>query len=75
MTNDSKGRSGWHRATLRTTCRRRRRRSNPRLTWRRLQFSERRVRVAAMIRRLAVWGLLPVVAADWVLRRISGEQR
>lgn len=62
MTNDSKGRSGWHRATLRTTCRRR------------LQFSERRVRVAAMIRRLAVWGLLPV-AADWVLRRISGEQR
>lgn len=63
MSEDKKGRSGWHRATLRKACKR------PR------HFTERRVRVAALIRGLAVWGLLPVVAADWLLRRISGEQR
>ena len=54
MTTNRKGRAGWHQATLKTskrTC----------------NFTGLAARIKAVIVTLALWGLLPVTVADWLI--------
>lgn len=54
MTINRKGRTGWHQATLKTskhTC----------------NFNGLAARIKAVIVALALWGLLPVAVADWLI--------
>ena len=56
MTTNRKGRTGWHQATLTTsksTC----------------TSTGLATRVKAVIVTLALWGLLPVTVADWLIHR------
>ncbi|MBT3046003.1 MAG: hypothetical protein KME53_03535 [Candidatus Thiodiazotropha sp. (ex Clathrolucina costata)] len=60
MTTNRKGRAGWHQATLKTskhTC----------------NFTGLVARVKGFIVTLALWGLLPVAVADWLIN--LGGQR
>lgn len=54
MTRNRKGRAGWHQATLETskrTC----------------NSTGLAARIKGVIVTLALWGLLPVAAADWLI--------
>ena len=54
MTRNRKGRAGWHQATLKTskrTC----------------NFTGLAARIKAATITLALWGLLPVAVADWLI--------
>ncbi len=54
MTRNRKGRAGWHQATPKTsksTC----------------HFTGLTARIKAVIVTLALWGLLPVAVADWLI--------
>jgi len=54
MTTNRKGRAGWHQATLKTskhTC----------------NSTGLAARIKGFIVALALWGLLPVVVADWLI--------
>jgi hypothetical protein len=54
MTTNRKGRAGWHQATLNT--------------YKRTSKSTRlAARIKAVIVKLALWGLLPVTVADWLI--------
>ena len=60
MTRNRKGRAGWHQATLKTskiTC----------------NSNDLAPRIKAAIVTLALWGLLPVAVADWLIH--LGGQR
>ena len=60
MTTNRKGRAGWHQATLKTskcTC----------------NSTGPAARIKAAIVTLALWGLLPVSLADWLIH--LGGQR
>ena len=54
MTKNRKGRAGWHQATLKTSKRTR-------------NFTGLAARIKAVIVTLALWGLLPVTVADWLI--------
>jgi len=54
MTTNRKGRAGWHQATLDTS----KRTSN---------FTGLAAPIKAAIVTLALWGLLPVAVADWLI--------
>lgn len=56
MTRNTKGRAGWHQTTLKT--------SN--ITRNSTGLASR---IKAAIVTLALWGLLPVTVADWIIRR------
>jgi hypothetical protein len=54
MTTNRKGRAGWHQATLeipKHTC----------------NFTGLAARIKGVIVSLALWGLLPVTLADWLI--------
>jgi hypothetical protein len=54
MTTNRKGRAGWHQATIKTsnrTC----------------DFTGLATRIKGEIVILALWGLLPVAVADWLI--------
>ena len=56
MTEKIKGRAGWHQATLKSS-----------------EISAKSTRLTsgfkAMVVTLALWGVLPVPAAEWIIRR------
>lgn len=54
MTTNRKGRTGCNQATLKTTKRTR-------------NFTGLAARIKAVIVALALWGLLPVAVADWLI--------
>ncbi len=56
MTNNGKGRAGWHQATLKTSKRSR-------------NFTGLVARIKGLIVTLALWGWLPVSLADWLTHR------
>ena len=56
MTINRKGRAGWHQATPKTS----KSASN---------YTGLAVRAKAIIITLALWGLIPVAVADWIIRR------
>jgi hypothetical protein len=56
MTRKTKGRAGWHQATRKTS------KSNH-------HFTGLASRIKAVIVKLALWGLLPVGVADWIIQR------
>lgn len=60
MTTNRKGRTGWHQATLKTSKHTR-------------NFTGLAARVKGFIVTLALWGLLPVAVADWLIN--LGGQR
>jgi hypothetical protein len=60
MTTNRKGRAGWHQATLKTSKHTR-------------NFTGLVARVKGFIVTLALWGLLPVAVADWLIN--LGGQR
>ncbi|MCK9381959.1 MAG: hypothetical protein M0P95_12975 [Sulfuritalea sp.] len=55
MTTKTKGRNGWHRATPKTSDNR--------------NHTPAASCIKTLIVRLALWGLLPVVLADWLIQR------
>ena len=56
MTRNRKGRAGWHQATLKTSQRA-------------SKSTGLAARIRSVIVSLALWGLLPVTVADWLIHR------
>ena len=56
MTNNKKGRTGWHQATLKTSNHTH-------------DFTDPAARIKAATATLAMWGLIPVTLADWLIQQ------
>jgi len=56
MTRNRKGRAGWHQAT-------------PKTSKSAFNYTDLAVRAKAIIITLALWGLIPVAVAYWIIHR------